>query len=156
MNIKITATSVRNAQPEKTVYDVRDSVMPGFFLRVRPSGKKSFYLYYRTKSGVRRNMLLGHVGAITAAQARDLAKTAQGQIASGGDPQADRISTRQKKKEEGGVNLAISWKRSTYPKSSQKRNLATSPFSAYGQIFDISIKAICPPSTIKPSPNGGR
>jgi len=54
--------------------DIRwDDAIPGFGVRVYPSGKKSFVLSYR-HSGRKRIMALGQYGSITLAQARDMAR----------------------------------------------------------------------------------
>ncbi len=50
-----------------------DDALPGFGLRLYPSGKKSFAVAYRVK-GRKRIMILGSYGALTLNQARDRAK----------------------------------------------------------------------------------
>ncbi|MBP1627381.1 MAG: phage integrase family protein [Holophagaceae bacterium] len=49
-------------------------------------GRKSFYLYYRTKTGRQRKPKLGDQGSITLTQARDAAKKLLGEVAGGADP----------------------------------------------------------------------
>lgn len=67
--------------------DERGSVK-GLHLRVR-GGKKVFRLYYRSKQGVPRFPKIGELGAITLAQARNIAKELLEKVAKGEDPQGE-------------------------------------------------------------------
>lgn len=66
-----------------------DDSLPGFGLRVYPSGKKTFVLSYRS-AGRKRLMTIGGFGALTLVGARDLAKQRLGDITRGADPLAAR------------------------------------------------------------------
>jgi integrase len=68
--------------PETKQYDVRDTKIPGFIIRVNPTGKMFYVCQY--KRGRRIN--LGRVGVITPAQARDKALAILGDVAKGIDP----------------------------------------------------------------------
>ena len=73
---KLTNTSIKGYAPQKKRYTVRDSEVQGLILRVEPSGKKTFYLDYRTKStGGRSSLKIGDANIITVTQAREVAKT---------------------------------------------------------------------------------
>lgn len=66
--------------------DVRwDASVPGFGVRVYPSGKKAFVLSYR-EAGRKRLMTLGAYGPITLDQARDQAKLNLGELVKGNNP----------------------------------------------------------------------
>lgn len=66
--------------------DVRwDSELPGFGLRIYPSGKKAFVLSYRVK-GRSRLYSLGAFGKLTLAEARDEAGELFRHVRKGGDP----------------------------------------------------------------------
>jgi integrase len=69
-----------------------DEQLPGFGLRVYPSGTKSFVLRYRTKSGRLRFQTLGRYGVLTLKQARDEARSTLGDVAQGGDPAAEKVA----------------------------------------------------------------
>ncbi|MCZ6720220.1 MAG: Arm DNA-binding domain-containing protein, partial [Proteobacteria bacterium] len=68
-------------------WDVRwDTEVPGFGLRLYPSGKRAFVLSYRQK-GRKRLMVLGRHGAdLTLSQARDRAKKERVAVKDGVDP----------------------------------------------------------------------
>lgn len=69
-----------------------DDAIPGFGVRIYPSGKKAFVASYRTKVR-KRLMVLGRYGAdLTLDQARDAARTARTEVRSGEDP----VETRRK------------------------------------------------------------
>ncbi len=66
--------------------DIRwDDQLPGFGLRVYPTGRKAFVLSYRS-SGRKHIMTVGTYGPITLDQARRKAKTYLAQVIDGGDP----------------------------------------------------------------------
>lgn len=79
--------------PEKNEYTLWDEV-PGFGLRIRPTGVKSFILKYRTLAGEQRKLTLGSLRALTVEQARDLARDALVRVRSGGDPAMERRELR--------------------------------------------------------------
>lgn len=82
--------------PQAKQYDVRDTKIPNFIIRVNPSGKMHYVCQY--KHGRRIN--LGRVGVITPAQARDKALALLGDVAKGIDPSEtnkknDKLSLKQ-------------------------------------------------------------
>jgi hypothetical protein len=61
--LKLTKTAIESARPEKSDYELRDSVVPGFLCKVTPSGRKVFMLSYRTVGGNRRSLRSASSGA---------------------------------------------------------------------------------------------
>jgi integrase len=86
---------VDSAAPREVEYQVYDGEIPGLVLRVNPSGRKVYALYYRTAAGRKRNLTLGKHGSITPMQARRLAKERLAEVTRGGDPSAERRRARQ-------------------------------------------------------------
>lgn len=71
--------------PKDKQYDVRDSKLLGFLIRVNPSGRMMYVCEY--KRG--RRISIGRVGVLTPAQARDKALAILGEVAKGNDPKED-------------------------------------------------------------------
>lgn len=85
------------AEPGAKPVKVWDALVTGFHLIVRPSGKRSFYLRYRTaggRAGVLRDVKIGDWPTLTVDEARDVARKLAGRVASGEDPAADKAEAR--------------------------------------------------------------
>nr|WP_096700291.1 site-specific integrase [Magnetospirillum sp. 15-1] len=90
---KLTKRVVESAAAADAEYTIWDSEIPGYGLRVLPSGKKSYLILYRV--GTRsRKMTIGPHGILTAEQARTMAITALAAARNGGDPAGDRKARR--------------------------------------------------------------
>ncbi len=92
--IKLTKTVVDRAVPQDREYELRDTLIPGFLLKVLPTGRKVFMVAYRTNSGVRRKPAIGRFGEITVEQARKIAKDWLAEARRGGDPSAEKTTRR--------------------------------------------------------------
>jgi integrase len=90
---QLTKRAIDTARPESERYELWDEALPGFALRVTPTGVKTFILRYRTKGGGRRApkrfVSIGRYGALTPDQARAEARTLLGNVAQGRDPAAE-------------------------------------------------------------------
>jgi len=82
---KLTKKTVDASKPQMSDFFIWDDVLPGFGLRVYPSGKKSYVVQYRQHRRTRR-MLVGRHGVYTPDEARKEAKGILGDVARGGDP----------------------------------------------------------------------
>jgi integrase len=70
-----------------------DDDMPGFGLRLRAGGRRTWIIQYRVGSQTRR-LTLGTVEKLSAAKARDEAKNRLARVALGGDPQQEKHDAR--------------------------------------------------------------
>jgi integrase len=87
---KITKRFVDASAPRATGdYFKWDDEVKGFGLRVRPNGRKSYWLQYRDAGGATKRILIGEHGALTPDQARATAAQLRGEVlATRRDPNA--------------------------------------------------------------------
>jgi integrase len=72
-----------------------DDTLPGFGVRLRAGGKRTWILQYRLGSQQRRKTI-GTVGAMPAGKAREAAKSDLASVQLGRDPQAKKIEARER------------------------------------------------------------
>ena len=83
----LTDLAIRGLKPDPlSRFEVFDSKVPGFGVRVFPSGIKSFILLYR-HNGRPRRLTIGRYPVLSLAEARRMANAALGELAHGADPQ---------------------------------------------------------------------
>lgn len=92
--IKLTKTVVDGAKPEAKDYEIRDTVTPGFLLKVTPAGRRIFMLAYTAANGQRRKPAIGRYGELTVEQARGIAQDWLADVRRGTDPSANRAVAR--------------------------------------------------------------
>jgi len=90
---KLTKRTIDATEPRATEFFLWDENIPGFGLRVMPSGRKSFVVQYRAGRRPRR-MSLGPSTVLTCDQARTRAITIIAAVRNGEDPAADRAAKR--------------------------------------------------------------
>ncbi len=90
---KLTKRFVEAVEPQSKGHVVWDDELPGFGLRVYPSGKRSYIVKYRSR-GRSRRYTIGLHGIWTPETARREAKALLGQVAHGGDPAEEREEDR--------------------------------------------------------------
>jgi integrase len=71
--------------PERQLF-LWDAKVPGFGLRILPSGRRSYIFQYRTKSRQQRRIVLGVHGPLTTDIARGMAADMYEAVRKGGDP----------------------------------------------------------------------
>ncbi|MBP7340138.1 site-specific integrase [Niveispirillum sp.] len=95
---KLTKRVVDGAAPKEARYDLWDSELPGFGLRVEKSGTKTFIIRYRANGGgrtaPRRFMTVGRYPTLCMEDARKKAKELLGAAAKGDDPAGERSAKR--------------------------------------------------------------
>ena len=108
-SILITKRLLDATAPRSRRYEIWDSQISGFGVRVGPSGIKTFVVRYRAEGGGRsapkRFVSIGRFGALTVEQARKRAKEVLAAAALGADPAAERNAKRLELKIAGLVDL---------------------------------------------------
>lgn len=98
MRVKLTKTVIDGAEAKAKEYRLMDLEIPGFGLRVRPEGAKSYFLQWRPRGGSLKRVGLGLAvgpGSITADAARTKARTYRNRIlVEGVDPLMERQAQR--------------------------------------------------------------
>ncbi len=97
-----TLPSIKAAEPSDKRIELWDRELPGFGLRIEPSGAKTFFVKYRADGGGRaapqRKMTIGRFGPVTLDKARKQAKALLGGAATGNDPAAELQAKRREMK----------------------------------------------------------
>lgn len=90
---KLTKRVIDSLQPRDKDYFEWDDELPGFGVRIWPTGKKTYVAQYRAGKQTRRFKVGAH-GPLTVEEARKQAKIVLGDVARGEDPQLDRATRR--------------------------------------------------------------
>ncbi|MFL5011410.1 tyrosine-type recombinase/integrase [Rhizobium sp.] len=96
---RLTRNVYDDAKPDGTDYVIWDSRLPGFGLRVRPSGAKAFTYVYRQHGKLKRVT----IKALTPDDAYEAAKALAANHYGGGDPAAEKQETRQEAEKKNRV-----------------------------------------------------
>lgn len=94
MKAKIGARMIETLKPGVAAYEVRDTELGGFLIRVQPSGVMTYYCEYRSAENRRNRVKIGRIGVLSIAQARDEALKILGDVAKGQDPAAQKKKDR--------------------------------------------------------------
>jgi integrase len=87
----LTKRLIDDALPNTTVWDVQ---VPGFGVRVMPSGLKSFIFQYRTRTGGQGRQTVGRYPSMTVDAARRAARTLRTHVDEGRNPSQERKAGR--------------------------------------------------------------
>jgi integrase len=132
---RITKRVVDGLKPQAREFAVWDGKLPGFGVRVRPSGAMSYVVVYRAGAGrgapVRR-FTIANVGKATPEAARGRAKAILGAVAHGHDPAGEKATER------GTLTIASLADRFMSEHVEQKRKPGTVAF--YRHLLDKIIK----------------
>ena len=93
--MKFTDSNVYSFEPTDRDEWVKDDEVPGFYLRVRPKGGKTFVVKYK-HAGISQTVTIGRVEHWSAAKARAEAKQLLAAVDRGADPALERAERRAK------------------------------------------------------------
>jgi integrase len=91
---KLTKREVEAAKPEGKDVFLWDSEIPGFGVRVKSSGVRSYVLQYRNAEGRSRRLTIGRHGILTVEQARREARRLLAGASTGKDPSQEKVDRR--------------------------------------------------------------
>lgn len=94
MKVKLTVRSVEGIASADNDVVVWDTELVGFGLKVTPAGRRSYFLYHRTRDGQQRRPSIGVHGALRPEAARDIAKRWLADVAIGKDPSISAAGSR--------------------------------------------------------------
>ncbi|MGV8832560.1 MAG: tyrosine-type recombinase/integrase [Devosia sp.] len=94
MRQKLTKKVVETVLPGTKDQLFWDSEVPGFGLKVTPSGKRTYFAYYRTPSGQQRKPKIGEHGVLTVDDARQIARQWLAMANAGHDVSQERKASR--------------------------------------------------------------
>ncbi len=92
---KLTNRTVAATRPRDRDVFVWDDELPGFGLRVKPSGVKSYVIQYRNRHNDSRRITIGRHGVIGPEKARRKAKKMLADVQDGADPATERKDDRE-------------------------------------------------------------
>lgn len=91
---KLTKSAIDGAEARASAYFIWCSELPGFGVRIFPTGKKTFYADYYNVDGQRKRMSIGAYGKLTLDEGRRLARITLGSVLAGEDPALERKTRR--------------------------------------------------------------
>lgn len=95
----LTKTTVDKAAPKSERYELLDTKLSGFGVRITPSGAKTFFVSYRAgdggRSAAKRRVTIAKFGTLTVEEARDAAQKLLSSVKLGADPATARAARRE-------------------------------------------------------------
>jgi hypothetical protein len=95
MRQKITTRFGKSLHPKSKPYEIYDTDLTGFTVRVQASGYIGYYLFHWAPDGRKRRYRIGPADRLTVAQARDLAQKYAGRVVTGEDVQVTKQQERE-------------------------------------------------------------
>lgn len=92
--MRLTKPAVDAAKPSDKDVWLWDDELPGFGVRIQPTGRKTYIARYRTHDGTQRKPTVARCCDMPPDKARELARKTFAAVAAGGDPAAERKESR--------------------------------------------------------------
>ena len=86
MKAKLAIRFINRLEPKDKPYEVSDTELSGFLVRVQPSGIKTYYAAYKVRGKRRNRVRLGRTNLVSVAEAKKQARVVLGDVAKGLDP----------------------------------------------------------------------
>jgi integrase len=144
---KLTKRSIEALTPREIDFIAWDNDVPGFGVRVMPSGRKSFVLQYRAGRRSRR-MVLGYVNVVTPEQARTMVIQHLAALRQGVDPLAERdtrsdaVTVRDLAARFDAEHIAVHLKASTQKEYRRSLEKFILPFFSNRPIAEVSREEV--------------
>ena len=94
---KLTSRTLPLLKPQDKPYEVWDTEIKGFLLRIQPSGSMTYYLFYRNSEGRKRRYKIGNTTNINVTRARGVAKNKAADVTKGIDVAEEKKLERTRK-----------------------------------------------------------
>jgi len=85
MQHKLTNKFIKTLTPASKPYEVYDTILTGFLIRVQPSGVTSYYFRYHNQAGKHARYCIGKQSKLTVAQAREIGEQLAADVVQGRD-----------------------------------------------------------------------
>lgn len=141
MQAKIGTRTVDAIEPREKPYEINDTDLKGFGIRVQPSGIATYFCTYRLPDGRKNRVSIGRTTVLTPVQARDEARTVLGDVAKGLDPNKGRKASGQMTLERFLATKYSSWV--TAERKTGKQTIQTIRFS-FKSLLDQKLAEITP------------
>ncbi len=133
---RLTARNVGTLKPidgERT--DYVDDVVPGFMLRVSPTGARSYAVLYYSPEGKRTRFTIGDESVLSLADARQAAREVLAGVTRGEDPHAVKVALRRR----GGDTFSDLCDRFL---ADQKAALHSSTWAGWRRYIEVEVKPV--------------
>lgn len=154
MQTKLSTSAIQRLESGDKPFEIFDTEIKGFLLRVQPTGRKTFYYSYRNSAGMRKRIKVGVLGpSLTVAQARDAATRYAGKVAEGVDIQGEKVTTRHQVREslKNTLRAFIEDHYKPWALANQKSGQQTidSVFRSFADLLDLPLTEIRLPQVEK-------
>ena len=147
MKARLTTGVVKKLAPKEKPYEVVDSELKGFLLRVQPSGTMTYYFSYRAQDGRKQRHRIGR-HPVTTTAARKAAAQFAADVVKGGDPQIEKKEAYAERENSRFNTLAgfIESRYSGWAIAHQKRGDETLALlkSSFSHLYSKKLTAITP------------